>query len=61
MANPNISELLATFVVEYLCALFGERDPEVVKAFLANETAQRRGVDPETAWGWVEGRTMKDE
>jgi hypothetical protein len=60
MANPNYSDklsgALATFVIEYLCALFGERDPEAIKAFLANEIVQRRGVDPETAWGWVAGR-----
>lgn len=56
MADFTRSRLIAGILTEWLCGLFGEPDPEAVKAHLVGEVVRRRNIDPETAWAWVEGR-----
>ena len=58
--KPNMSEVIAIYGIEWLCGLFGEPDPEAIKAHLVAEVIRRRGVDAETAWAWVEGRKTGD-
>lgn len=60
MADFTRSRLIAGILIEWLCGLFGESDPEAVKAHLVAEVVRRRTVPPETAWAWVEGREAPD-